>query len=143
VKARHLTERQWGGGLSVPGEKADRLHLRVGNFEVLVAIARTDLTQDEDETRRAGRRDAVLGAYPPVGRRRWRPRRSTRPARPPCRTRSLAGSPSAAGMYRRMSFGELVDRGLEIASMKALVCPSEQAYLLRHTVPRACSDSPF
>ena len=45
----YLTERQWGGGLSVHGDKADRLHLRVGNFEVLVAIARTDLTEDEDD----------------------------------------------------------------------------------------------
>jgi len=45
----YLTERQWGGGLSVHGEKADRLHLRVGNFEVLVAIARTDLTEDEPD----------------------------------------------------------------------------------------------
>jgi hypothetical protein len=35
----YVTEKQYGGGLSVRGEKADRLHLRVGNFELLVAVA--------------------------------------------------------------------------------------------------------
>jgi hypothetical protein len=38
----YVTERQFGGGMSVAGERADRLHLRVGNFEVLIAIARGD-----------------------------------------------------------------------------------------------------
>jgi hypothetical protein len=36
----YVTERQFGGGMSVAGEHADRLHLRVGNFELLIAIAR-------------------------------------------------------------------------------------------------------
>jgi hypothetical protein len=44
----YVTERQFGGGLSVSGERADRLHLRVGNFEVLIAIARGDLAVDEN-----------------------------------------------------------------------------------------------
>jgi hypothetical protein len=35
----YVTERQFGGALHVRGERADRLHLRVGNFELLVAIA--------------------------------------------------------------------------------------------------------
>ena len=35
----YVTERQFAGALHVPGERADRLHLRVGNFELLVAIA--------------------------------------------------------------------------------------------------------
>jgi hypothetical protein len=38
----YITERQFGGALSVTGERADRLHVRVGNFEVLIAIARVD-----------------------------------------------------------------------------------------------------
>lgn len=38
----YVTERQFGGGMSVSGDKADRLHLRVGNFELLIAIARGD-----------------------------------------------------------------------------------------------------
>ena len=36
----YVTERQFGGGLSVAGGRADRLHLRVGNFELLIAIVR-------------------------------------------------------------------------------------------------------
>lgn len=45
----YVTERQWGGGLSVQGEKADRLHLRVGNFELLVAIARVEAEPEPDD----------------------------------------------------------------------------------------------
>jgi hypothetical protein len=43
----YVTEHQFAGGLSVSGDKADRLHLRVGNFELLIAIARGDAA-DED-----------------------------------------------------------------------------------------------
>jgi hypothetical protein len=35
----YVTEKQYAGGLSVRGERADRLHLRVGNFELLIAVA--------------------------------------------------------------------------------------------------------
>ena len=45
----YLTERQFTGGLSVHGEKADRLLLRVGNFEVLVAIARVGADDEPGE----------------------------------------------------------------------------------------------
>ena len=45
----YITERQFGGGLSVAGDRADRLHLRVGNFEVLIAIARGDDEGVDDE----------------------------------------------------------------------------------------------
>jgi hypothetical protein len=38
----YVTERQYAGGLSVEGERASRLHLRLGNFELLIAIATTD-----------------------------------------------------------------------------------------------------
>ena len=38
----YVTEKQFGGALSVEGEKASRLHLRVGRFELLIAIARGD-----------------------------------------------------------------------------------------------------
>jgi hypothetical protein len=36
----YVTEKQFDGALSVEGEKASRLHLRVGPFELLIAIAR-------------------------------------------------------------------------------------------------------
>jgi hypothetical protein len=36
----YMTERQFAGGLSVTGGRTDRLHLRVGRFELLIAIAR-------------------------------------------------------------------------------------------------------
>jgi hypothetical protein len=42
----YVTERQFAGGMSVSGERADRLHLRVGNFELLIAIARSDSDGD-------------------------------------------------------------------------------------------------
>jgi hypothetical protein len=45
----YLTERQFGGGLSVHGEKAQRLHLRVGNFELLIAIARPGDAEDGED----------------------------------------------------------------------------------------------
>jgi hypothetical protein len=45
----YVTERQFAGGLSVEGERASRLHLRVGNFEVLIAIAHGDAAEAEDE----------------------------------------------------------------------------------------------
>jgi hypothetical protein len=45
----YITERQFGGALSVSGEQADRLHVRVGNFEVLIAIARVDDERSADE----------------------------------------------------------------------------------------------
>jgi len=35
----YVTEKQYSGGLSVRGERADRLHLRVGNFELRIAGA--------------------------------------------------------------------------------------------------------
>jgi hypothetical protein len=44
----YVTERQFGGARSVSGEKADRLHVRVGDFELLIAIAR-DAAEDDDE----------------------------------------------------------------------------------------------
>src|SRR3954469_1099301 len=42
----YVTERQFGGGMSVAGERADRLHLRVGDFELLIAIAREASEED-------------------------------------------------------------------------------------------------
>ena len=36
----YVTQRQFGGGLSMHGDQSDRLHLLVGNFELLIAIAR-------------------------------------------------------------------------------------------------------
>jgi hypothetical protein len=36
----YLTERQFDGAMSVAGDRADRLHVRVGRFELLIAIAR-------------------------------------------------------------------------------------------------------
>ena len=45
----YVTERQFAGGLSVHGDRADRLHLRVGNFELLIAIARGDDGDAADE----------------------------------------------------------------------------------------------
>ena len=45
----YVTEHQFEGGMSVHGERADRLHLRVGRFEVLIAIAREDDDSAEDE----------------------------------------------------------------------------------------------
>jgi hypothetical protein len=36
----YVTEKQFDGALSVEGEKASRLHLRVGRFELLIAMAR-------------------------------------------------------------------------------------------------------
>jgi hypothetical protein len=44
----YVTERQFHGGLSITGERADRLHLRVGNFELLVAIARGEAGEVDD-----------------------------------------------------------------------------------------------
>lgn len=35
----YMTEKQFGGALSVVGERASRLHLRVGRFELLIAMA--------------------------------------------------------------------------------------------------------
>ena len=35
----YVTEKQFDGALSVPGERASRLHLRLGRFELLIAIA--------------------------------------------------------------------------------------------------------
>jgi hypothetical protein len=46
----YLTERQYGGGLSVEGERASRLHLRVGNFELLIAIARGEAEPDDEDS---------------------------------------------------------------------------------------------
>jgi hypothetical protein len=46
----YVTEKQFEGGMSVEGEKASRLHLRVGPFELLIAIARGELADDEAET---------------------------------------------------------------------------------------------
>jgi hypothetical protein len=45
----YVTERQFAGGMSVSGGRADRLHLRVGNFEVLIAIARGDEADQVDD----------------------------------------------------------------------------------------------
>jgi hypothetical protein len=42
----YLTEHQFGGAMSVAGERADRLHIRVGRFELLIAIARP--VEDDD-----------------------------------------------------------------------------------------------
>ena len=42
----YITELQFGGARSVAGEKADRMHIRVGDFELLIAIAR--LNDDGD-----------------------------------------------------------------------------------------------
>jgi hypothetical protein len=44
----YVTEKQFGGALSVDGEKASRLHLRLGRFELLIAIARGEGSEDED-----------------------------------------------------------------------------------------------
>jgi hypothetical protein len=44
----YVTEKQFGGALSVVGEHASRLHLRVGRFELLIAIAHGD-SDGEDE----------------------------------------------------------------------------------------------
>jgi hypothetical protein len=38
----YVTEHQFGGAMAVAGERADRLHVRVGDFELLIAIARED-----------------------------------------------------------------------------------------------------
>ena len=45
----YVTERQFDGGMTVSGERADRLHLRVGAFELLIAIARGDEDPGEGE----------------------------------------------------------------------------------------------
>jgi hypothetical protein len=44
----YVTERQFGGALAVPGERADRIHLRIGRFELLVAIARDAAAGEPD-----------------------------------------------------------------------------------------------
>ena len=45
----YITEHQFGGAMAVYGDRADRLHIRVGRFELLVAIARpTDDEPDDD-----------------------------------------------------------------------------------------------
>jgi hypothetical protein len=44
----YVTEHQFGGALSVAGQRADRLHVRVGDFELLIAIAR-EASEDQDE----------------------------------------------------------------------------------------------
>ena len=43
----YVTENQFGGAMSVAGQRADRLHVRVGDFELLIAIAR-EAAPDED-----------------------------------------------------------------------------------------------
>ena len=43
----YITELQFGGARSVAGEKADRMHIRVGDFELLIAIARVPADDDE------------------------------------------------------------------------------------------------
>ena len=45
----YVTERQYAGGLSASGGRADRLHLRVGNFELLIAIARPGEDHDSPD----------------------------------------------------------------------------------------------
>jgi hypothetical protein len=44
----YLTEHQFGGAMSVSGERADRLHVRVGRFELLIAIARPAEDEADD-----------------------------------------------------------------------------------------------
>jgi hypothetical protein len=46
----YLTEHQFGGAMSVTGERADRLHARVGRFELLIAIARPAEDDDAQES---------------------------------------------------------------------------------------------
>jgi hypothetical protein len=44
----YVTQHQFAGGMTVRGERADRLHLLVGNFELLIAIAHgNDPAEDE------------------------------------------------------------------------------------------------
>jgi hypothetical protein len=45
----YVTEKQFDGALSVEGERASRLHLRVGRFELLIAIARGEGAADGAE----------------------------------------------------------------------------------------------
>ncbi len=45
----YVTEKQFDGGLSVEGERASRLQLRVGRFELLIAIAHGDEGDAEAE----------------------------------------------------------------------------------------------
>src|SRR5215213_5990665 len=45
----YVTEKQFAGALSVEGEKASRLHLRVGAFELLIAIAHGEGDDGESE----------------------------------------------------------------------------------------------
>jgi hypothetical protein len=44
----YVTEHQFGGAMSVSGERADRLHVRVGEFELLIAIARVAAPDDDE-----------------------------------------------------------------------------------------------
>jgi hypothetical protein len=45
----YITENQFAGAMSVHGDRADRLHVRVGRFELLIAIARpADEDADDD-----------------------------------------------------------------------------------------------
>jgi hypothetical protein len=45
----YVTEKQFGGALSVVGERASRLHLRLGRFELLIAIAHGDSAEEPEE----------------------------------------------------------------------------------------------
>jgi hypothetical protein len=45
----YVTERQYAGGMSVQGEKANRLHLRVGNFELLIAVAHAVADEPDED----------------------------------------------------------------------------------------------
>jgi hypothetical protein len=50
----YVTQKQFGGALSVAGERASRLHLRLGRFELLVAIAHGELEVGEDDAEQPG-----------------------------------------------------------------------------------------
>src|SRR5215218_5118830 len=55
----YVTEKQFGGALSVVGERASRLHLRVGRFELLIAVAHGD--GDEAEPDGDAEADGLVG----------------------------------------------------------------------------------
>ena len=46
----YITENQFDGAMAIHGDRADRLHVRVGRFELLIAIARPadDAEADDD-----------------------------------------------------------------------------------------------